>query len=306
VGLVVSQRFCVFSMVAGVNLLCNGSHLYIPIRQCKHAIAMACILAATVAALVQGGCTANRVCNVCEEWENITIQSNTLVRMACGASPGPAKAVFFFEKGARDVTIVGPGEAKASAWPLRPGPNFNIVNMLLTTDNAAAAVDITYAGDVKIEAVTTDATTLARVYADPAMLRKLDFKEHKVSISGMAAKVVAGFGHVASNTNNNLAVTCSDKTTKKQWVVKQELHSDGGHFLVSTSCTMVDLQALMNMYGDEYETRLFPPPPTKRHVSWRMARIATACAVVSFVVLVLGYQPDIVRFWHSVRKSHTD
>jgi hypothetical protein len=168
------------------------------------------------------------------------------------------------EKGAHNVVIVGPGVIKGIQWPLRPGPGFSITsNVKLDTDGAASAIDITYAGDVTIEDVTTDALALARVYADSSRLRKLDFKKHKVFIHGTAKKVVAGFGHVASHKKHPMTVKCNNQS---QWVVKQELHSDGGYFSTS-GCTMVDLQALMNMYGDEYESRLFPPPPGK------MARI---------------------------------
>ena len=262
-------------------------------------------------AVFQGCSLTHQYCGPCTPFENITVLPNTIVSLSqcwgddksLSSQSGSGSAVLTIPDGTNDVTIHGPGIVKSNTWPLKPGANLFIDNdvVLMTDEFPGMAIEIVASGTLHINDVETDAFGLVSVHSQN--YRKLTL-EGTPLIKGKAKKVLAGFGHVVTpKKKTRVDVACDSKSP--QMIVKQELITDGFTFSDTAlqTCTVVDLYQLLGVYGAEYEIELFPSPPAKRHITWRYATYSSIYAGFALAVLFLAFQPDLLRFWYTVRQS---
>ena len=240
-----------------------------------------------------GGCTRNNVCLACPGHRTIHVASHTTVQLSgsCTAytplAPDEFGAHLIVDSGATDVKIIGPGTVQSAVFPLSFVPPVFIHNVTFAPVGAgmlSTAITVTSPGLVVIDEVhAPNFRALASIYGLQA--KPLVLSAHS-KISGTAAYVLAGLGHVSGY----LDVTCR----ANEIVVLQELYSSrtDGRQITTANCNLINLTALLGFYGVEYERMLFNDYDTIRP-PWRAVRIAVVIASMLVLILLLGWQGNL-------------
>ena len=237
-------------------------------------------------------CGHSKVCLACPGSRNIKVASHTVVMLSQSCSIyTPMKresqgAHLTVKRGARHVTIVGPGTVTSDTWPLHFGTPLSIINVTFRPQDDGSgrgvALAVTTHGKVNIHGHAPKFRALASVYG----LRARPVRMARGStITGTAGDAVVGLGHVSGHLN----VTCNDNTS---YVVMQELVRTEPKHITFVGCTQINLTKLLGFYGTEYEQMLFGDYG-KENPPWRAVWTTFALVLTLVLVVVLEKQPAI-------------